>query len=156
MNALEKLQKKFKNKTQIGGKGTFRRKTKKTSSLSNHKKVVTLVEKRYKKIIDQINNFVNEKIVSSDNYEQFYNYVNEQTTNLFSNFKRKEYLKKKVIEDKKEFIDQYLLNNMNNETLLKVNYKIKEKTFSEQGIDTILNFYYELWDSINKKDYLKY
>ena len=29
MNPLEKLQKKFKNKTQIGGKGTFRRKTKK-------------------------------------------------------------------------------------------------------------------------------
>ena len=42
MNALQKLQKKFGTKSQIGGKGTFRRKTKK-SKFSFIKKINLLV-----------------------------------------------------------------------------------------------------------------
>ena len=153
MNALEKLKQKFKQNSQIGGKGTFRRKTKKKSSL-NTKKPVSLFQKRYTKIINQINNFVNEKIKNTTDYAQFYDFTKEKTNLLFDNFKRKDYVKKKIIENKVEFNEQYFINKINSETLFILNYKIIEQHFSSQGIDTILSFYYELWDSINTKEYL--
>ena len=82
MNPLEKLKQKFKQNSQIGGKGTFRRKTKKKSSL-NTKNPITLFQKRYIKIINQINNFINENIIKTNNYIQFYNFTKEKTNLLF-------------------------------------------------------------------------
>ena len=126
MNALQKLQKKFGTKSQIGGKGTFRRKTKKASSLSLKNKPISLYEKRYVKIIEQINTFTKKNILQSNEYESFYNvFIKNQFNELFTNFKRKDYLKKKVIEekDRNEFINLYMVNSIHSEMLLITNYK---------------------------------
>ncbi len=145
---LEKLQKLQKIK-QIGGKGTMRRKFKKKSSIKKTTQI-TFHEKQYIKITNQINNYYS-KLTENSAKVLMTNFVITKITQLFTEFKRKDYHKKKIIENHQEFINSYILNNTkDNKFLLRQEYKKISMYFSKQGIDHINDFLLNVWDLINK------
>ena len=141
-----------KQKNQIGGKGTMRRKVKKHRTLQKH--TITFQEKQYNTIIHQINNYYH-KITDSSIKTQLTVFLTQQINLLFQKLKRKDYYKKKIIESKNhnEFINQYIISNTNDSLLLN-NYKQFTITFSKQGINHFNDSMFEIWDMINEKKYL--
>jgi len=155
----QKIEQLKKIKNQIGGKGTMRRVKKKRTI--KKKTQVTFEEKQYLTIHKQFNNYYtkiekNEKILLKT-------FLKKQLIQLFNEFKRKDYYKKKVMEENKKhsFIEEYILNDNDNDNEtnvtfvpIKNNYKMMCTVFSKQGINHYNDFMFNVWDLINQKKYL--
>lgn len=138
---LEKL--KLKTNIRIGGKGTIRRKIKKQRIVKKLNKI-TLFQKQYNLMVNRINNYVNKL----DNKEDSYNLIYKNLVDFFQNkIKRKDYVKKKVIENYLDFINVYLLNPVK---LLLNNYDILIKYINNDGVNRLNDCLFEIWDNLNK------
>ena len=137
---LEKL--KLKTNIRIGGKGTIRRKIKKQRIVKKQNKI-TVFQKQYNLMVNRINNYVNKL----DTKEDSYNLIYKNIVDFFQNkIKRKDYVKKKVIENYLDFINVYLLNP---DKLLLNNYDTLIKYITNDGVNRLNDCLFETWDNLN-------
>lgn len=144
----------------IGGRGTIRRKTPNKKRMLKHKpKRISVLEKQYNLIINRINKFIIIKQIDKLKMKQ---YLIDRFMDFFKNtIKRKDYQKKKVIQNINTFIKAYIIynyfesldnndNNSNQDLILNKNYLLMQKYFNDQGIERINDFMFELWDKLNQ------
>ena len=89
----------------IGGRGTIRRKTPNRKRMLKHKpKRISVLEKQYNLIINRINKFI---IIKQINKLKIKQYLIDRFMDFFKNtIKRKDYQKKKVIQNINTFMLQ--------------------------------------------------
>lgn len=152
----------------LGGKGSVRRKkANRRNMLKNKPKQISFLEKQYNLIVNRINKFMIVNKLNKNKIKPFL--VNEFESLFQNNIKRKDYQKKKVIQNTNTFIKAYLIHNYfdnatfetdnsNVDNVLNKNYLLLNKYFNDQGIERINDFLFELWDKINQlniNDYLQ-
>ena len=144
--------------TQLGGKGTMRRKKKYLRN--NFKARITEKERLYIKKINTINNHI--KLINYEDYDIFKIFLDSELDDISLSIKkidlRKEYNKdfEMVQEDSLNYIYNLLIKvvdkplefNNNNYTLLK-------KRFEDDFMDIIIDFLNELENNLERKKYLE-
>ncbi len=135
---------------QLGGKGTFRRKKRRKIKLKQ--KVITYHEQKINKIINQFNHFP----IDEQNIHLFNNYCYQFIKQQLNTFTRKYFYNKNIIENKEHFIqDNLLLCLQNKKTKFILKYTVLKQYLSEKGLNALIDIYFELWDNLNMKKYLK-
>ena len=132
---------------QIGGKGTVRRKIKK----KNIKRKKTVEENKLLLLINRFNNLKIEKIKKYNQY--IYDFIH----NSLKKFKRIHFYKKNKIKKIDLFITDNLLQlneNENKQSLFTMKFTTLKLYLSNEGIYNLIETYFDLWDNINKKEYL--
>ena len=131
--------------SQIGGKGTIRRKKKGSGGHIVPK--MTNEEKQYNKILQRINNLINE--INEEYSETWCIFMDEWWEDTSESFIKKDFIKKEYIE-----FDSKFINPDSKKMLFKIDYKLYKNTFSEQGYDKMMYYIEDLEIIINKKEYL--
>lgn len=144
--------------TQIGGKGTVRRKKKTKGGHITPK--LTNEEKIFNNLIKNINNLIKE--INKEYIEVWNVYMDEWWYDNIETFTKKDFIKSKceiLVKIKEnednidEFIDKFIIEESNTK-LLNINYRLYKDLFSEQGFDKMLSYIEDLETVINKKEYL--
>ena len=145
--------------SQIGGKGTVRRKKKGTKGHIVPK--VTNQEKEFNKILQGTNNLILE---INEEYNEIWNiFMDEWWYDTIESYVKKDFPKIKwesILSLKKEqeyesFYTKFIKND-SGKILLNIDYKLYRNTFSEQGLDKMLCYIEDLEIILNKKEYLDY
>tara|TARA_Y100000741_G_C18243461_1_gene554551 strand:+ start:733 stop:1188 length:456 start_codon:yes stop_codon:yes gene_type:complete len=144
--------------SQIGGKGTMRRKKKKTGNF--FKKRVTENELKYKNKIRNINEMIKE-IEDIEIYEKLKNFLDNELEDLGFSIEKEDLRKekKKEIDEIKEdgllYVYSILIKNVDKPLEFDIDSYVKIKElFLEDGIDMFVKFIEELENNIIKKKYL--
>ena len=139
--------------SQIGGKGTIRRKNK---GKPNLKKKPNNEENEFNSILGKINNLI--KQIPEDNSEHWGIYMDEFWEETIQSFGAKDFPKNKFdIDAIKENINEFYANFIkynNDRVLFKMNYNLYIDTFSKRGYDKILFYIDELESEIKEEDYI--
>ena len=144
--------------TQLGGKGTMRRKKKFVGN--NFKTRITEKERLYIKKINSINEYI--KLINDEDYDTFKIFLDSELDDICLSIEkidlRKEYNKdfEMIQEDSLSYIYNLLIKvvdkplefNNNNYTLLK-------KRFEDDYMDIIIDFLNELENNLERKKYLE-
>ena len=134
---------------QIGGKGSMRRKIHKRKKNNNTK--ITFVQSKLLKLITQVNNFN----IKSENINKFNQYCFTFIENHLTKFTKKFFYKKQIIENKQGFIEDILLKKTNIRWEFFLDLSQLSLYLSPKGQDSLLDCYYNLWDNLNEKKYIK-
>lgn len=144
--------------SQIGGKGTMRRKKKKTGNF--FKKRVTENELKYRNKIRNINEMI-KKIEDIEIYEKLKNFLDNELEDLGFSIEKEDLRKekKKEIDEIKEdgllYVYSILIKNVDKPLEFDMDSYIKIKElFLEDGIEMFVKFIEELENDIIKKKYL--
>lgn len=144
--------------TQIGGKGTIRRKKKYTGN--NFKPRITEKERYFIKKINSINSSI--KLINDENYDKFKMYLDNELDDICLSIEkidlRKEYNKdmELIQEDSLSYIYSLLIKvvdkplEFNNK-----NYNLLKKRFDDDFMEIIINFLNEIESNLENNKYLE-
>ena len=146
--------------SQIGGKGSIRRKKKGTGGHIVPR--VTNQEKEFNKLLQRTNNLIlqiNEEYNETWNVfmdEWWYDTIESYVKKDFPKIKWDSILSIKKEQEYKSFYNKFIKQSSEkvNKALLNIDYKLYRNTFSEQGLDKMLCYIEDLEIIINKKEYL--
>ena len=161
-SALAKLKQRFGAKTQTGGKGTFRRKKKKTSNLQRNSRDPK--ELLYRKLIDQINFDI--QCVEKDDLHSWESYLKDELFWFVLKLSKRDvdrkyqkstklYRLSNIIKNYDDFIDKQLVISKNEQLFFQQNYEFIQKLFNNHGIEFWTKTIQLLKKSLEKKEYLK-
>ena len=157
---------KFKNKllntgnsiSQLGGKGTVRRKKKNTNFKLSKKKIKTQSEMNLENIIKRINTYFNE--ILFEEFEMFDVWFQDHILFYFDNLNKYEVKSKTLLSIIKEepvefFFSNFTHNNSENVYKLINDIDILSKFFNQDGIEFLINFYQETENILINKKYVE-
>jgi len=144
--------------TQLGGKGTMRRKKKYVGN--NFKARITEKERFFIKKINSINSSI--KLINDENYDKFKMYLDNELDDICLSIEkmdlRKEYNKdmELIQEDSLSYIYSLLIKiidkplEFNNN-----NYNLLKKRFDDDFMEIIINFLNEIENNLENNKYLE-
>ena len=144
--------------TQIGGKGSIRRKKKRTGHIFLEKK--TKESREYEMKVKNINKMIAE--ISDDNYSLFKKYIEEELEDMGVSIEKHNFLKayKNQYEECKEdpyaYIFSLLVQNVNKPLQFnKEAFSKLKKMFELEHLTVFITFIHELESGLEKEIYLE-
>tara|TARA_B100000575_G_C23011678_1_gene582758 strand:- start:393 stop:851 length:459 start_codon:yes stop_codon:yes gene_type:complete len=144
--------------TQLGGKGTMRRKKKFVGN--NFKTRITEKERLYIKKINTINEHI--KLINDEDYNTFKIFLDNELDDMCLSIEkidlRKEYNKnfEMIQEDSLSYIYNLLIKVVDKPLeFYNNNYILLKKRFEDDFMDLIIDFLNELENNLEKKKYLE-
>ena len=144
--------------TQIGGKGTIRRKVKKTGHIFSEKP--TKESREYNIKVCKINKMIEE--CDEETYTLFKKYINEELEDMGISIEKHNFLKQyktefeKCKEDSFSYIFSLLISKIDKPMKFNSNafFKLK-KMFNLEHLIVFIRFIYEIETALMKKSYIK-
>lgn len=146
--------------SQIGGKGTVRRKKKNTNFKLNKKKIKTQTEMNLENIIRRVNNLLYE-INDTEDFEMFDVWFQDHILFYFDSLKKYEIISKELLnlikQDSVEFFFSHLVINENTSNTLELIFDTEtlSKYFNQDGIEFISGFYQDIENILLNKKYIE-